>query len=90
MSEDKAGNITIFLRVPKERADALPPIIHIPATCKICGVTSSNLKMCVICRNFFCPEHIEFAPDPYAEEVNEVKERIWECENCRHESSDNI
>lgn len=90
MSEDKAGSITIFLRVPKETADVLPPIIHIPATCKICDATSSDLKMCVKCRNFFCPEHIEFAPDSYAEDVNDDKDSVWECEDCRVLSSDDI
>lgn len=90
MSEDKAGSITIFLRVPKACADALPPIIHIPATCKICDATSSDLKMCVKCRNFFCLEHITFAPDPYAQEINVDQTNVWECEDCRQKSSDDI
>ncbi len=46
--------------------------------------------ICVGCRKKFPESEIEFAPDPYAEDIGGDKTPVWECRNCRHESAMDI
>jgi len=42
---------------------------------------------CVSCHKLFPETEIEFAPDPYQEEINGDNRKVWECEACRFESA---
>lgn len=46
--------------------------------------------ICVGCHKKFPESQIEFAPDPYDEEINGNEKPVWECESCRAESASEI
>lgn len=46
--------------------------------------------ICVSCRKKFPEDKIEFAPDPYDEDVNGIDKKVWECGPCRYISADDI
>jgi hypothetical protein len=44
------------------------------------------------CQNEFCDSKSEvtFAPDPFDEEINGNDTPVWECQDCREQSADDI
>ena len=46
---------------------------------------------CINCGCSDTPENpVTKAPDPYNAEINEDETEVWECENCRYESAQDI
>lgn len=45
---------------------------------------------CVSCGKMFDEKDIEYAPDPYAEDIGGNHTPVWECAKCRHESAMDI
>ncbi len=50
----------------------------------------TDLIRCQDCHKLFPHGEIEYAPDPYAEEINDDMTPVWECLKCRHESAMDI
>ena len=45
---------------------------------------------CVCCKKMFSEKDIEYAPDPYSNEIDNDDTKVWECCECRNESADDI
>ena len=50
--------------------------------------SSSDNHPCCACGTV--GDDVTFGPDPYAEEIGNDDTPVWECENCRHESAQDI
>ena len=57
--------------------------------CTVCSELE-KLHRCVGCGKWFCEEHIEYSPDPYAYDVGNDDTPVWECDDCRMESAADI
>ncbi len=45
----------------------------------------TDLIRCEACEKLFPPGQIEYAPDPFEEEIHHDETPVWECYGCRRE-----
>lgn len=53
-------------------------------------MNNEDKEQCTHCRKWFPSHKITFAPDDYAQELYADNTKVWMCDRCRSETSEDI